>query len=274
MQGVLHTIVGDGRMALRQVPHGQGVDAEHVVHGGLVDVALDASLMGDIGRAFRRQMLIDVHEHRVHRVRGGLIQIDAAPVVLQSVIHLLIQAGEVLVGIAVEQRIEADAGLRGPQQSERLHSRTRFEQGLIGVVELLGQIIRTGVHGQYFTGLRVQRYAADLQGFRHVAQAGVADGLHEILLALVNGGDDLVSAGIQILFGKGLGLHQLTAHHIQQITVRPRVLVLLRHRGGLRELGISVLPGGDVTILLHDVQHTLEARFGHIGVIGWIPRGR
>ena len=73
--------------------------------------------MGDCGRALRRQMLIDVHEHRVHRVGGGLIQIDVAPVVLQSVVHLLIQAGEVLVGIAVEQRIEADAGLRGPSKA-------------------------------------------------------------------------------------------------------------------------------------------------------------
>ena len=141
VQGVLHAIVGDGRMALRQIPHGQGVDAQHVVHGVFIDIALNARFMGDCGRALRRQMLIDVHEHRVHRVGGGLIQIDVAPVVLQSVVHLLIQAGEVLVGIAVEQRIEADAGLRGPQQSERLHSRTRFEYGLIGIVELLGQII-------------------------------------------------------------------------------------------------------------------------------------
>lgn len=96
---------------------GQGVDAQHVVHGVFIDIALNARFMGDCGRALRRQMLIDVHEHRVHRVGGGLIQIDVAPVVLQSVVHLLIQAGEVLVGIAVEQRIEADAGLRGPSKA-------------------------------------------------------------------------------------------------------------------------------------------------------------
>ena len=273
VQGVLHAIVGDGRMPLRQIPHGQRVDAQHVVHGAGVDLSLDARFMRDFRRALRRKVFVDVHEHRVHRVGGGLVQVDVAPVDVQRVVHLGGDAGEMLMRVAVEHRVEIHAGLRGAQQRERLHRGTRLKHGLIGVVELLREVIRAGVDRDHGAGLLFHGDAAHLNALRHAVRARVSHGLHRILLGLVNGGNDLISAGVKIFLGERLGSHQLTPHHIQQVSVGAGVFVLLRHVGGLREFGGLVILGGDVAVFLHDVQHALESGLGHIGVVGRIPRG-
>ena len=112
MQGVLHAVVRNGGVALRQIPHGDGVDAQNVVRGGFVDVFLNAGLMRDLCEVLGAKMSVHFHEHGVHRVGGGLVQVDVTPVVAERVRHLCSGSrsgfeGE--SGIAVEQGAEVHA---------------------------------------------------------------------------------------------------------------------------------------------------------------------
>ena len=274
VQRVLDAVGRDRRVALRQIPHGARVDAEHVVRRIRVDVARDAGLVGDGGRALRRQMLVDVHEHGVHRVCGGLVQVDVAPVVVQRVVHDLADAVEMLAGVAVEHRVEVHALLGRAEQRERLHRGARLELGLRGVVELVRQVIRTAVYGFDGAVARVEGDAADLDALGHAVRARVADGLHLVLHGLVDRGDDLVSAGLEVVLGEGARVDQLVLHGGEQIAVRPAVHVVLRvFDGGGQRFGLRLLVGGDVPVLLHDAQHALHALRRHVGVLRRVPGG-
>ena len=88
VQRVLHAIVRNGGVALRQIPHGNAVDAQNVVGGVFGDVFLNARLMRDLGEIRGAEVLVDLHEHRVHRIRGRLIEVDIPVIGVQRVRHL------------------------------------------------------------------------------------------------------------------------------------------------------------------------------------------
>ena len=277
VERVLHAIVCDGGMALGQIPHGDGVDAQDVVRGGLVDVFLDAGLMRDLGQLGRAEVLVDIHEHGVHRVGCGLVEIDVSPVVVQRVRHACGDSRlgfEDLSGIAVEYGVEVHALLRRTEQAERLHGGARFERGLGGVVELLGQIILAAIYGSDRTRLLLHRDAAYFDAFRHAVRTGVAHLLDLVLHGLVQRGDDLIAAGLKVLGGERLGIHQLVLDGGEQVAVRPRHLVVLLHLDDLRERSFLLLVRCDVAVLVHDADHTLESSLGLRGVRVRIPYAR
>ena len=261
-------------MALSQIPYGNAVDAQNVVGGVFGNVSLNARLMRYFGEIRGAEMLVDVHEHGVHRIRGRLIEVDIPPVGVQCVRHL--RGGsrrrfKRQAGIAVEDGVEIHTLLRGSQQAERLHGGTRFERGLRGVVELLGEVIVARIHGFHGTGLLIDRNTAHLNTFRHALRSGVADLLNLVLHVLVERGDDLVAAGFQIIGGERLGIDQFVLHRGQQIPVRAGHLVALlyfRHGGELRFL---LLLGGDVAVFLHDAEHAVVSLFGLFLIDGRIP---
>ena len=277
VERILHAIVCDGGMALGQIPHGDGVDAQDVVRGGLVDVFLDAGLMRDLGQLGRAEVLVDIHEHGVHRVGCGLVEIDVSPVVVQRVRHACGDSRlgfEDLSGIAVEYGVEVHALLRCAEQTERLHGGARFERGLGGVVELLGQIILAAIYGSDRTRLLLHRDAAYFDAFRHTVRTGVAHLLDLVLHGLVQRGDDLIAAGLKVLGGERLGIHQLVLDGGEQVAVRPRHLVVLLHLDDLRERSFLLLIRCDVAVLVHDADHALESPLGLRGVRVRIPYAR
>ena len=274
VQRVLHAIVRNGGVALRQIPHGNAVDAQNVVGGVFGDVFLNARLMRDLGEIRGAEVLVDLHEHRVHRIRGRLIEVDIPVIGVQRVRHL--RGGsrrrfKRQARIAVEDGVEIHTLLRGSQQAERLHGGTRFERGLRGVVELLGEVIVARIHGFHGTGFRIDRNAAHLNAFRHALRSGVADLLNLVLHALVERGDDLVAAGFQIIGGERLGIDQFVLHRGQQIPVRAGHLVALLYFRHGRELRFLLLLGGDVAVFLHDAEHAVVSLFGLFLIDGRIP---
>lgn len=70
---------------MRQIPHGNAVDAQNVVGGVFGDVFLNARLMRDLGEIRGAEVLVDLHEHRVHRIRGRLIEVDIPVIGVQRV---------------------------------------------------------------------------------------------------------------------------------------------------------------------------------------------
>ena len=160
------------------------------------------------------------------------------------------------------------------QQSERFHGGSRFERGLRRVVELLGQIVVARVHGLDRAGGLVDRYAAHLDAFRHAVRTGVSDLLNLVLHGFVECGDDLVPAGFEFVGGEGLRIDEFALHGGQQVSVGSGhlvVLLLFRHLG---ELGVAFIRGRDVSVFLHDAQHTVEAFLRLLLVDGRIPRAR
>ena len=277
MQRVLRAVVGDRGVALRQVPHGERVDAQDVVERVGLDVSADAGVMRDLRVAFRRQVFVDVHEHRVHRVRGGLVEVDVAPADAERVRHFGEGAGrgfELLGRVAVEQRREAHIALRGADEAEGLHRGAGLERGLRGVVELLFEVIGTGVHRLDRTGFLIDGYAAHLQCFRHALGAFVAHLLDAVLQRLVNRGHYLVSARFELVLGEGLGIDQFRFHSGEQVAIRPREVVAECVLLDLRELGAGRFGVGDVAVLLHDADHTVEALLRLLGVLLRVPRAR
>ena len=274
VQRVFHTIVGNGGVALSQIPYGNAVNAQNVVGGVFGNVSLNARLMRDLGEIRGAEMLVDIHEYGVHRIRGRLIEVDIPPVGVQCVRHLRGGSRSRLkrqAGITVEQRVEIHALLSGSQQTERLHRGARLERGLSDVVELLGEVIVARIHGLDGTGFLIDRNAAHLDAIRHAFRPGVADLLDFVLHALVKRGDNLVAAGFQIVGGERLGIDQFVLHRGQQISVGARHLIVLldfRHGGELRFL---LFLGGDVAIFLHDVEHAVVSFFSLLRVDGRIP---
>ena len=274
VQRVFHTIVGNGGVALGQIPYGNAVNAQNVVGGVFGNVSLNARLMRDLGEIRGAEMLVDIHEYGVHRIRGRLIEVDIPPVGVQCVRHLRGGSRSRLkrqAGITVEQRVEIHALLSGSQQTERLHRGARLERGLSDVVELLGEVIVARIHGLDGTGFLIDRNAAHLNAIRHAFRPGVADLLDFVLHALVKRGDNLVAAGFQIVGGERLGIDQFVLYRGQQISVGARHLIVLldfRHGGELRFL---LFLGGDVAIFLHDVEHAVVSFFSLLRVDGRIP---
>ena len=259
---------------MRQIPHGNAVDAQNVVGGVFGDVFLNACLMRDLGEIRGAEVLVDLHEHGVHRIRGRLIEVDVPPVGVKCVRHLRGGSRSRLkrqAGITVEQRVEIHTLLSGSQQTERLHRGTRLECGLCGVVELLGEVIVARIHGFHGTGLLIDCHTAHLDAFRHAFRPSVADLLDLVLHALVERGDDLVAAGFQIIGGERLGIDQFVLHRGQQIPVRAGHLVALLYFRHGRELRFLLLLGGDVAVFLHDTEHAVVSLFGLFLIDGRIP---
>ena len=66
VQRVFHAIVGNGGVALSQIPYGNAVNAQNIVGGVFGNVSLNARLMRDFGKIRGAEMLVDLHEHGVH----------------------------------------------------------------------------------------------------------------------------------------------------------------------------------------------------------------
>ncbi len=271
MQRRLVALVGDCRVPSGHVLQAQAVVAEYGERVGSIQrFVLDAGLVRGLRDFLGPQFGLQVHIHGVRGLLGRRIQVDVSEILAAVVAHGLRDAGEGAVGVAVEIGVEAHAGVDGGQQCERLHRGTDLIGGLGDVVQLFRQIIVTRIQCDDRSVLRIHRHRAELHAIRHDALHAVlrcADGReHQILLRFVDGGDDLVAAGLQILFVKSLGFQQFVLHHGQQIAVRSRHLVVLLHLHHLREGGFLLLLRGDVSVFAHDVEHTLETLLRLLGV--------
>ena len=265
VQGRLVALIGECGVCRGHVLDGERVVAEHGEWFGTVErSAFHTSRASGFGDFLRAEFGLQVHEHGVRRQCRGPVQVDVAVVLVAEVAYRAGDAGEGAVGVAVEHGVQTHAFLHRGEQCERLHGGSDFILCLRGVVVLLGQVVVAGVHGEDRSILRVGAHRSELHAVRydsaHAVVGGADDLLHQILLALVDGGDDLVSAGIQIIGGEGLGLHQFAAHHLQQVAVRPLVHVLQLGvlRSG-RHLSFLRFLAGDVAVFAHDVDDALEA---------------
>ena len=280
VQGRLFSLVGERGICAGHIFHRERVVTEHGERFGTVErCAFHACGAGGFRDLLRAELGLQIHEHGVRRHGRRTVQVDVTVVLIAEVAHGAGDAGESAIRVAVEHGVEAYALLHRRKQCERLHRGTDLILRLRGVVVLLGQIIIAGVYGKDRPVLRVGAHRTELHAVRyhagHTVIGRADDLLHQILLVLVDGGNDLVTAGVQIVRGERLGIHQFAAHHLQQVTVRPLVDVLqlcVLHGGG--KLGLLRLLAGDIAILMHDVDDALETRFGLLLIHRRIPVGR
>ena len=277
VQRVLRAVVRDRRVPLREVPHGERVDAEDVVERVFLNVAADARIMRDLGEFLRRQMLVHVHEHRVHRVRGRLLEVDRAPAHVERVRHLCPRARrrfEAFGRIAVEHRVEVHVVHCCAEQTEGLHGGARLEVRLRGVVELVLEVVAAAVDRLHRAGLLVERDAAHLNALRHAFRPVISHRLHDLLHVRVERAHDLVSAGLELVFGERLARHELVLHGGEQVAVRPGQVVAHRHWLRLGELRLAGLLAGDVAVFAHDADHARESALGLRLVHRRVPHAR
>ena len=164
--------------------------------------------------------------------------------------------------------------LQGGHQREGLEGGAGLGNGVSRGVDLTDQVVLTPVESQQTTRLGVdghQRLAQVRGGARRQGVDRVDGGL---LVLLVDRGDDLEAAGVDLL-RRDLGLVlELGAHHLQQVAVGAGVDLLglglldVRHT---RLLGLVVLSLGDVAVVEHELQDSSPPFLGLLRVLGRVP---
>ncbi len=271
----LDALVGDGGIGLGQLGDVHAVVAQHG-EGVLARDALgaDARLVGRLRDRRRTEILLQLHIDGIDGIRRGAVHIDIAVTHVREVLHRRRYAVVCPWGVAVEGGVEAHALLHRREEGEGFHRRTRLVDGLGGIVELFGEIVVAAVDRYDPAGSGVKRDAAHLQAFGDGALAVLRRArhpIHLVLLGLVDGGDDAVSAGVEILLAEGPVLGQLLAHHLHEVPRRPREGVLLPGLDGLGNGGGGGVLRGNVAVLLHDPQHAVEADAGLLRTDGRVP---
>ena len=271
MQRRLVALVGQCGVSLRHVLEGQAVVAEHGERVGTIQRRIvNAGLPCGFGDFLRAELGLQIHVHGVRGLFRRRVQVHVSQILAAVVAHRFGDARERPVRVAVEVRVEADAFVDGGQQCERLHGGADFVRCLGDVVELLGQVVVSCVQRDDGTVLGVHRQRAELHAVGHDALhavlGGTDGGEHQVLLRFVNGGDDFVAAGFQVLLAERLGVDEFVLHHRQQVSVRSGHLVVLLDFDGLREFRGFLLVRRDVAVFVHDVQHALVTFFSLLGI--------
>ena len=276
---------GEGGVGRRDVDRVRGGRAEHVLDKspllrGLqtLGVLRVAGTVRHLGRDPLLQVL-GIHELLIELEVGGVERLlrglgEAGP--LQGDIL------EVLELMALDShrrggRITAVQGppvLQGGHQREGLEGGAGLGDGIGRGVDLTGQVVVTPVERQQTARLGVdghQRLTKVRRGAGRQGSDRVDSGL---LVLLVDRGDDLEAAGVDLL-RRDLGLVlKLGAHHLQQVAVGAGVdllgLGLLEVRHPLL-LGLVVLGLGDVAVVEHELQDSSPPLLGLVRVLSRVP---
>ena len=276
---------GEGGVCRRNVDRVRGGRAEHVLDKspllrGLqtLGVLRVAGAVRHLGRDPLLQVL-GIHELLIELEVGGVERLlrglgEAGPLQgdVLEVLELMALDGHRRGG-----RIAAVQGppvLQGGHQREGLEGGAGLGDGIGRGVDLTGQIVITPVERQQTARLGVdghQRLAQVRRGARRQGFDRIDSGL---LVLLVDRGDDLETAGVDLL-RRDLGLVlKLRAHHLQQVAVGAGVDLLglglldVRHT---RLLGLVVLGLGDVAVVEHELQDSSPPLLGLLRVLSRVP---
>ncbi|SIA52061.1 Uncharacterised protein [Mycobacteroides abscessus subsp. abscessus] len=272
--------VRDRRVGGRQVDvvrRGGAQDVEQLVvqtHRVLGDTRVD----GGLERILRLNVVVQAHEHRVHRVRGRLHEGDVTEGVAAVVRDGGAHASEVLRRLARVGVVDRATQARVRKESERLEGRASHRDVLRDGVLLTLLVIRARVLSEDLTRGRIHGRQGHvlvrrIPAIDLVHALGGRDGL--LLVLLDDRGGDAQTTLADLVLIELAGSDQLLLDLGHQVAIRAG------HRGPIERVGVDGVGEHrgvlvclcDPAVLNHEVQVALPALLRLIGVDGGVPRG-
>ena len=276
---------GEGGVGRRDVNRVRGGRPEHVLDEGPLLRGLQplgvlrvAGAVRHLGRDPLLQVL-GIHELLIELEVGGVERLlrglgEAGPLQgdVSEVLELMALNGHRRGGRITT--VQGPPVLQGGHQRKGLEGGTGLRDGISGGVDLTGQVVITPIERQQTARLGVDGHQRLAQVRRGAGRQGVDRVDGGLLVLLVDRGDDLETAGVDLL-GRDLGLAlKLGAHHLKQVAVSAGVDLLrlgLLGLGHPRLLGLVVLGLGDVAVVEHELQDSSPPLLGLLRVLGRVP---
>ena len=270
----LPALRGEGGIGGGDVQGVRGSGSEHVLKGlvhtdGVLRIA---GALGDLIGGIGADIAVELDIGGVDRVGRGLNQVDPGELCVLKIIegralHLHRRIGVIPIG-------QSQPALQAGDEREGLIGTPRLGDGLSRGVDLVGQIVRASVQGENSPIRGIDRHQPRAQSVR-VPLRKIVDGIDGgVLILLLDRGDDVQAAGVDLLVGELALLLKLGAHHLEEIARGPRIGLGVLRDDGLGVGGGVVLILGDVAVLEHVAEHALPSLLGLIRADGRIPGAR